>query len=132
MKKLIPLLLIALLSWGKEEIDNNIFEINVHISPKDLINAFASSEEHSIVTIEGSKSVLRFKVYHHSGYHFNSADDITISGAPEYIEVSKTHTITRGYIYVSLDITAPGHNERIFINISGEADSNFPIISKKP
>lgn len=126
MKKLLLILAIFLASCDKDDNQINLIELDLHITHGQLVNGFVSEENHRISSFEGAVSSISFKVYPHSGNRFESTSAIVIEGLPSYIKETRFQS-QNGYVYFTLNITAPNENDRVVLVVSGRADSNIPV-----
>ena len=131
MKKLLILFLV-LLSCSKDEADPETFglvTVNIRVNREGLSNAYVPHANMQISSVSGQVSFFDFRILPNRAYIFLDKEDITISGAPAYMDIQTYVSNPRGLMGVRVTVTAPENNRTVNLVVSGSPQPIFETLS---
>ena len=131
MKKLLILFLV-LLSCSKNEVDPESYKlvtVNIRVNRDGLSNAYVPNANMQISSITGQVSFFDFRILPNRTYRFLDKEDITISGAPAYMDIQTYVSNPRGLMGVRVTVTAPENNRTVNLVVSGSPQPIFETLS---
>ena len=82
-----------------------------------------------ISSVTDQVSFFDFRILPYQAYRFLDTEEITISGAPDYMDIQTYVSNPRGLIGVRVTVTAPKNNQTVNLAVSGNPQSIFETLS---